>query len=257
MQGGVLVIFIPAIDLIGGRCVRLLQGDFSKEVQYPLDPVETAVAFREEGARQLHVVDLDAARGAEGVDHSVNFDVIARIALHAGIPVEVGGGVRGGPRGRDRVQALLDAGVEWVIIGTALVKDPEWTERLLREFDDRLVAGIDARDGVVKVAGWTESGGIPALEVGRSAKGMGFSRIIYTDIARDGALEGPNLGEIEAMAAETGLPVTASGGVSNMDDLARLKTLEPRGVTGVIAGKAIYEGKLSVRDACRLFQEQE
>jgi phosphoribosylformimino-5-aminoimidazole carboxamide ribotide isomerase len=249
------VIFIPAIDLIGGRCVRLHQGDFSKEVLYPLDPVDTAIAFREEGARQLHVVDLDAAKGAEGVDLSVNFDVIEKIALRAGIPVEVGGGVRGGPRGRDRVRALLDAGVTWVILGTALVKDPETTERLLREFESRLVAGIDARDGVVKVAGWTESSGIPALELGRKAKSMGFSRIIYTDISRDGTLEGPNLAEIEAMATETGLPVTASGGVSSMGDLVLLKALESYGVTGVIAGKAIYEGNLSVRDACRLLRE--
>jgi phosphoribosylformimino-5-aminoimidazole carboxamide ribotide isomerase len=249
------VIFIPAIDLIGGGCVRLLQGDFSKEVRYPRDPVETALAFRDEGARQIHVVDLDAARGAEGDDLSLNFDVIGKIALKAGIPIEVGGGVRGGPRGRDRVKALLDAGVKWVILGTVLVKDPAETGKLLREFEGRLVAGIDARDGVLRVAGWTESGGIQALEAGRSAKGMGFSRITYTDIARDGMLEGPNLDEIKAMAVETGLPVTASGGVSSLEDLVRLKTLEPFGVTGAIAGKAIYEGKLSVRDACRLLRE--
>jgi phosphoribosylformimino-5-aminoimidazole carboxamide ribotide isomerase len=246
------VLFIPAIDLIGGKCVRLLQGDFSREVRYPRDPVETAVAFREEGARQIHVVDLDAARGAESREFAVNFEAIEKIVRQAGIPVEVGGGVRGGPGGRERVRALLDAGVRWVILGTVLVKDPASTETLLGEFGDSLLAGIDARDGLVRVAGWTESGGVPALEIGRSAKRMGFSRIIYTDIARDGTLEGPNLDEIRTMAAETGLPVTASGGVSGMEDLVRLKTLEHLGVTGVIAGKAIYEGRLSVRDACRL-----
>jgi phosphoribosylformimino-5-aminoimidazole carboxamide ribotide isomerase len=248
------VIFIPAIDLIGGKCVRLHQGDFSKEVRYPLDPVETALAFRDEGARQLHVVDLDAARGAEGGDVSVNFAVIEKIVVQAGVPVEVGGGVRGGPPGRDRVKALLEAGASWVILGTLLVKDPAASAKLLHEFEGRLVAGIDAKDGVVRVSGWTESGGIQALDIGRSARRMGFSRIIYTDIARDGTLDGPNLGEIEEMALGTGLPITASGGVSSMDDLVRLKTLEPYGVTGVIAGKAVYEGRISVRDACRLLR---
>jgi phosphoribosylformimino-5-aminoimidazole carboxamide ribotide isomerase len=251
------MLFIPAIDLIGGRCVRLHQGDFERKVQYEGDPVEVARGFRDEGAKALHVVDLDAARDGGGEPGSGgpggragNLRVIERIAKESGIPVETGGGVRG----RERIRALLGAGVRYVVLGTVLVKEPELTRELVREFGGSLVAGIDARDGVVRISGWTESGGLPALEAGMSALRMGFTRVIYTDIARDGTLEGPNLAELKAMAVRTGLEVTASGGVSSLEDLERIKSLEPFGVTGVIAGKAIYEGKLSVRDACRLLQ---
>jgi phosphoribosylformimino-5-aminoimidazole carboxamide ribotide isomerase len=238
------MLFIPAIDLIDGKCVRLSQGNYEKKTQYVQDPVSAAISFQDQGARYLHIIDLDAARDPQ----TGNKRVIERIVHAVSIPIQVGGGVRG----RDEVKLLLNMGVKRVILGTILVRNAEFVEELLPEFGDKLVAGIDAKNGVVKVSGWSENGDLTALQVGRMAKRMGVSLIIYTDISKDGMLEGPNIGGIRRMVEETGLPLIAAGGISSLKDIKAVKTLEPLGVKGVISGKAIYEGKISVKDACEL-----
>jgi len=240
------VLFIPAIDLIEGHCVRLSQGDYGKKTSYDLDPVETAARFQAEGARYLHVVDLDAAREPDRHNRST----IRRIVEGVSVPVEVGGGVRD----EYGVEALLDLGVARVILGTLIVKDEDLASRLVSRFGSRLVAGVDARDGVVRVSGWTEGSSLSATALGRRVRDMGFELVIYTDISRDGMLEGPNIEGIRSMAEETGLPILAAGGISTLLDLERIKGLEPYGVKGVIAGKALYEGRICAEDAFRLLQ---
>lgn len=236
------MMFIPAIDLIEGTCVRLTRGDYTKKIEYGEDPEDLARRFRDQGAGRLHVVDLDAARGgSEG-----NLALIERIIRSAGIPVQVGGGVRN----RGRVARLVDAGVAGVILGTALVKDPELARLLAAEFGQRMIAGIDAYNGYVRTTGWTEPAPRTAVEAAREAEGMGFGTVIYTDIARDGTLEGPNLPAIAEVADAVGVPLIAAGGISRLSDLLAVAELEERGVVGVIAGKAIYEGRFSVREAC-------
>ncbi len=240
------MIFIPAIDLIDGKCVRLSQGNYDKKTQYVQDPVSAALSFQDQGARYLHIIDLDAARDPlRG-----NKKVIEKIVRAVRVPIQVGGGVRS----RNDVRLLLNMGVERVILGTALVRNTEHVDELLSEFGEKLVAGIDAKNGMVRVSGWTEGSDLSALQVGRTVKRMGFSLIIYTDISKDGMLEGPNIDGIRRMVKETGLPLIAAGGVSSLEDIKVVKTLEPLGVRGVISGKAIYEGKLSVKDACNLLK---
>jgi len=238
--------FLPAIDLIGGQCVRLEQGDYGKKTQYGEDPVDIARSFEAQGAGYVHIVDLDAAKG-EGIN---NRDVIARIAKAVVVPLEVGGGVRK----RSDVAHLLDIGVRRIILGTVIVRNQEAVTDLVREFGPALAAGIDAREGAVRVSGWTEEAGVEAVDLGMRVKTMGFCRIVYTDITRDGMMEGPNLEGIRHMARSTGLPVIAAGGVSRIEDVIALKALEDDGVEGVISGRAIYEGMLSVSEACSVLR---
>jgi phosphoribosylformimino-5-aminoimidazole carboxamide ribotide isomerase len=241
------MIFIPAIDLISGKCVRLAQGDYGRKTEYTEDPVETARSFEEQGAGYIHIVDLDAAKG-EGKQ---NRDTIKRIAGAVGVPVQVGGGVRG----RKDVLRLLDMGVHRMVLGTIVVKSPDAVGELVLEFGERLVAGIDAREGMVKVSGWTQDAGIEAIDLGLRVKDLGFSLIVLTDITRDGMMEGPNLDGVRKMARTTGLPIIVAGGVSRIEDVMALKAIEEEGVEGVISGRAIYEGTLSVREACRLLSD--
>ena len=236
------MMFIPAIDLIEGSCVRLTRGDYSKKIEYGEDPVELASRFRDQGAARLHVVDLDAARsGSEG-----NLKVIERIIRAASIPVQVGGGVRE----RGRVARLAEAGASGIILGTVLVKDQELARSLAAEFGTRMIAGIDASEGWVRTTGWTEPASLTAVDLARQAEGMGFGTVIYTDISRDGTLQGPNLDAIAEVAGAVGIPLIAAGGISRLADLHAVAGLEELGVTGVIAGKAIYEGRFTVAEAC-------
>jgi phosphoribosylformimino-5-aminoimidazole carboxamide ribotide isomerase len=198
--------------------------------------------FQKEGARYLHIVDLDAARDVR----TGNRELIRKMVEAVDIPVQVGGGVRD----RSDVQQLLDSGVERVILGTIIVKNESRVRDLVSEFDKRLVAGIDARDGVVRVSGWTEGSSLSSIDLGLKVRDMGFTLIIYTDISRDGMLDGPDVEGIRDMARTTGLPVIAAGGISTMDDLRKIKPLENAGVSGVISGKAVYEGRIGVREAC-------
>ena len=237
------MLLYPAIDIRGGRCVRLHQGDYRQETIYSNDPVAQAVAFAEAGAAWIHVVDLDAARS--GVPE--NRDVVAAIAAAVDVPVQTGGGVRSAAAAR----SLFEAGVERVVIGTAALKDPNLVEELAGRH--RVAVGLDAKSGEVATDGWLEGSGRSVLDVARSFADVGVDAFVVTDISRDGTLEGPDLvGLGEAMAA-TSVDLIASGGVGDHDDLAALANLEVEGrrLAGVIVGKAIYEGRVDVASAVR------
>ncbi|MBT6727349.1 MAG: 1-(5-phosphoribosyl)-5-[(5-phosphoribosylamino)methylideneamino]imidazole-4-carboxamide isomerase [Deltaproteobacteria bacterium] len=233
---------IPAIDLKNGRCVRLLQGKEDQETVYEEDPVETALSFEEQGAEQIHLVDLDGAFRGE----SKNLEQVERIAQVVKVPLELGGGIRS----LDDISRVFDLGVSLVIIGTIAVKNPKILEEAIQKFENQLILGLDAKDGKVAVSGWVEVTEFSDEEFANQWKLLGINRVIYTDIARDGMLTGPNLSSLRRMAISTGLKVTASGGVSSLDDLKQLAELERDGVDEVIVGKAIYERQLDLREAC-------
>ena len=240
------MLIIPAIDLRGGRCVRLLQGDPAREKAYSDDPTAVAAAFAAAGARRLHVVDLDGAFGA----WSGNRPLIARIARDAGLSLQVGGGLR---RLGD-VEAILEAGATWAILGTAAIEDPALVREAAARFPGRILVGIDAREGRVAVRGWQADTGRDAAEVAAEAMALGASGVIHTDIAADGMLTGPNLRELERVAAAVRLPVLASGGIGTLSHLEAVAALAPRGVAGAILGRALYEGTVDLGAAIRRFQ---
>jgi phosphoribosylformimino-5-aminoimidazole carboxamide ribotide isomerase len=233
---------IPAIDLKNGRCVRLLQGKEDQETVYGEDPVETALSFEEQGAEQIHLVDLDGAFRGE----SKNLEQVERIAQAVKVPIELGGGIRS----LDDISRVFDLGVNFVIIGTIAVKNPKILEEAIKNFQNQLILGLDAKDGKVAVSGWVEVTEFSDEEFANQWKQHGINRVIYTDISRDGMLTGPNLSSLRRMAIATGLKITASGGVSSLDDLKQLVELERDGVDEVIVGKAIYERQLDLREAC-------
>ena len=233
---------IPAIDLKNGRCVRLIQGKEDQETVYGEDPVEIALSFEEQGAEQIHLVDLDGAFRGE----SKNLEQVERIAQAVKVPLELGGGIRS----LDDITRVFDLGVSFVIIGTIAVKNPKILEEAIERFGNQLILGLDAKDGKVAVSGWVEITEFSDEEFAIQWKQFGIDRVIYTDIARDGMLTGPNLSSLRRMAISTGLKVTASGGVSSLDDLKQLAELERDRVDEVIVGKAIYERQLDLREAC-------
>ena len=233
---------IPAIDLKNGRCVRLIQGKEDQETVYGEDPVETALGFEEQGAEQIHLVDLDGAFRGE----SKNLEQVERIAGAVKVPLEFGGGIRS----LDDILRVFDLGVSFVIIGTIAVKNPKILEEAIQRFGNQLILGLDAKDGKVAVSGWVEITEFSDEEFAIQWKQLGIDRVIYTDIARDGMLKGPNLSSLQRMAISTGLKVTASGGVSSLDDIKQLAELERDGVDEVIVGKAIYERQLDLKEAC-------
>jgi len=233
---------IPAIDLKNGRCVRLLQGKEDQETVYGEDPVETALSFEEQGAEQIHLVDLDGAFRGE----SKNLEQVERIAQAVKVPIELGGGIRS----LDDISRVFDLGVNFVIIGTIAAKNPKVLEEAIQKFENQLILGLDAKDGKVAVSGWVEVTEFSDEEFANQWKQHGINRVIYTDISRDGMLTGPNLSSLRRMAIATGLKITASGGVSSLDDLKQLVELERDGVDEVIVGKAIYERQLDLREAC-------
>jgi len=233
---------IPAIDLKNGRCVRLLQGKEDQETVYGEDPVETALSFEEQGAEQIHLVDLDGAFRGE----SKNLEQVERIAQAVKVPLELGGGIRS----LDDISRVFDLGVNFVIIGTIAVKNPKVLEEAIQKFENQLILGLDAKDGKMAVSGWVEVTEFSDEEFANQWKQHGINRVIYTDISRDGMLTGPNLSSLRRMAIATGLKITASGGVSSLDDLKQLVELERDGVDEVIVGKAIYERQLDLREAC-------
>ena len=232
---------IPAIDLRRGRCVRLLRGDPNAETVYFEDPVEPARRFEAAGATRLHVVDLDGA--FEGSER--NGTAIRSVINSTRMRAEVGGGLRD----LLAVRRIIDLGAERAIIGTAAIRDPAFLAECCREWPSRIWVGIDARQGKVAVKGWLEQTTVDARSLAESAARIGAAGIIYTDIARDGALSGPNAAETSRVARGLGLPVIASGGVHRLADLEELVTLESDGVVGVISGRAIYEGTLDLGEA--------
>ena len=230
---------IPAIDLRGGRCVRLHQGDFQRETVFSDDPVAMALRWQEQGGPRLHVVDLDGAATGE----PAHLEVISAIVAALGIPVQVGGGIRSAATAR----AWLDAGVERVVIGTAAVRDPEMVRDVCRDHgSERVVVSVDAREGMVALQGWTEASEVSVLDLARRMGELGVARLLYTDIARDGMLTGPDLGTNARLVQETGMAVLASGGVSSVEDV---RQLVPTGVEGVIVGRALYTGAVRLPDA--------
>jgi phosphoribosylformimino-5-aminoimidazole carboxamide ribotide isomerase len=233
---------IPAIDIQGGRCVRLRRGDFADETVFGDDPVAMAEHWVREGARYLHVVDLDGAR--EGVQR--NFHLVRAIAGSVPIPVETGGGIRT----EKALRLIEESEVAKAVIGTSAVEDEAFLSRALRVLGpERVVVAVDAEDGFVKTKGWQERSHVRALDlVGRLEAG-GVREILYTDISRDGMMQSVNLEGIRELALSTGLEIIASGGVTGLDDLRALLALEPLGVTGVIAGRALYERRFSVAEA--------
>jgi len=234
----------PAIDLKAGQAVRLRQGRMDDATVYAADPLIVARDFARQGAEYLHVVDLDGAFAGA----LVNDEVIRKIVQGFDLRVQVGGGIRT----LERIAELLALGVYRVILGTAAVKNPQLVEQAVAEFGgERIVVGIDARDGRVAVQGWSETAEITAIELGKAVKEIGIERVVYTDISRDGMLQGVNLESTVRMAQETGLKVIASGGVSSLDDLRRLQQAADSGVAieGVIIGKALYAGAFSLAEA--------
>jgi phosphoribosylformimino-5-aminoimidazole carboxamide ribotide isomerase len=234
---------IPAIDLLEGRCVRLYQGDYEQSQVFNDNPVEVAQQWVEQGATRLHVVDLDGAKTGE----LVNLPAIEAITQAVSVPVQVGGGVRD----RYRVQQLLNLGVHRVILGTIAVEQPQLVQELCQEFPGQIVIGIDARNGMVATRGWQETSEVLATQLAVQMQELGAAAIIYTDIQRDGTLSGPNIEALRAIAATISIPVIASGGVSSVTDLLSLLALEPQGVIGVIVGRALYTGDVSLREALR------
>jgi phosphoribosylformimino-5-aminoimidazole carboxamide ribotide isomerase len=231
----------PAIDIRGGKAVRLLRGDYNAMTVYNDNPASVAKGFEEQGARFIHVVDLDGAK--EGSQQ--NRAVIAEVVKSVQVPVQVGGGIRNG----ETLEALFALGVSRCILGTAAVEKPDFVKDALKEYGEKIAIGIDAKDGMVAVNGWLETSSVSAIELGQQLKQWGATRIIFTDISRDGTLTGPNIPAIVEMAKHTELSVIASGGVKETSDLLKLAEYRNQGVAGAIIGKAIYTGNIDLRQA--------
>ena len=230
---------IPAIDLKDGRCVRLFQGDFNQETVFSDDPLAMAQSWQDQGSQRLHVVDLDGAiRGKP-----VHLEIISSIVKTLDIPVQVGGGIRD----LGSAEALIEVGVERVVIGTAAVRDPAMVQEVCRKHgSEKIVVSVDAKDGLVALQGWQESSSVTVLDLASQMAKLGVVRLLYTDIARDGTLTGPDLVTNARLTSETDLAIQASGGVSSLEDLRRLLRT---GVEGVIIGRALYTGAVSLPNA--------
>jgi phosphoribosylformimino-5-aminoimidazole carboxamide ribotide isomerase len=228
----------PAIDLRGGKCVRLRQGDYNQETVFGDDPAEMARRWVAQGATRLHLVDLDGARDGTLANRLAVAAIIAAVET----PCQLGGGVRD----EDAIRQLLALGLSRLVIGTRAIKEPEWFAGMCRIFPRQLALGIDARNGLAATDGWLETSGASAVELARSFAALPLAAIVYTDIAKDGMMEGPNLDAMEEMARAVDVPVIASGGVTTAEDVANLAC---RGLAGCIIGRALYEGSLSLPEA--------
>lgn len=236
------MLIIPAIDLKDGKCVRLKQGRMDESTQYGDDPVDMATRWVEAGARRLHLVDLNGAFAGE----PVNGEIVRAIAKrYPDLPIQIGGGIRSA----ETIEAYLKAGVQWVIIGTRAVKEPDFVTEMCKRFPGHIIVGLDAKDGRVATDGWAEVSEVMATDLAKRFANDGVEAIVYTDISRDGMMQGVNVDATAALAEEGGIPVIASGGVTNMDDLKRLATVADKGILGAITGRAIYEGTLDVAEA--------
>ncbi|MFA6216244.1 MAG: 1-(5-phosphoribosyl)-5-[(5-phosphoribosylamino)methylideneamino]imidazole-4-carboxamide isomerase [Candidatus Omnitrophota bacterium] len=240
------MLLIPAIDIKDGKVVRLTQGRFDKTINvYADEPVVVAKKWAAQGASLIHIVDLDGA----ALGRPRNLDKVKQIIETIKTPVEFGGGVRT----IDTIKELLEAGVSRVILGTKAVEDRNFLEDAFKRFKNKVIVSIDAKSGHILTKGWKESfEGVEVLEFARQLKSLGFTELIYTDILKDGTLKGPNIEAISVLLKKVGIGVVASGGISNLADISRLKSLEKEGLTGVIVGKALYEGKFTLQEALRL-----
>jgi phosphoribosylformimino-5-aminoimidazole carboxamide ribotide isomerase len=239
------VLILPAIDLQNGQCVRLRQGDFAQATVFGDDPVAMARRWVEQGAEFLHLVDLDGARQGG----PVNGASVQRIVQAVAVPCQLGGGLRS----EEHIAEVLAWGVRRVVLGTRAVRDPGWLEGVCRRFPDKIVLGIDAKEGRVAAEGWLQVSERSALDLARQCAAWPLAALVYTDISRDGMLEGPNLEAMAAMAAAVPLPVVASGGVTSLEDIRQLAR---RGLAGCIIGRALYEGRLDLAGALALAREE-
>jgi phosphoribosylformimino-5-aminoimidazole carboxamide ribotide isomerase len=238
------VILYPAIDIRGGKAVRLLQGDYARETTYDADPVDAAKRWAGEGAEFLHVVDLDGAKAGE----PRNLESVRRIAAAVDCPIQVGGGLRDA----DSVAMMLDAGADRVVIGTAALRDPEFLAAAVEAHGERVVVSVDARDGKVALAGWVEVSDVDVATAVAELGGRGVFRFLCTAIEVDGTMEGPAIGELGRIAAATEARVIASGGVGDLADLETLADMNAPNVEGAIVGRALYERRFSVAEAIRV-----
>jgi phosphoribosylformimino-5-aminoimidazole carboxamide ribotide isomerase len=239
------MIIYPAIDIRGGRCVRLVEGRLDRETVYFDDPAEVAGVWEKKGAPWLHVVDLDGSFGGS----PKNIQVVKKIREKVSIPIQLGGGIRD----LETIEKLLTIGINRVILGTVAVKNPDLVARAIEKFGaEAVVLGLDARDGKVAIEGWDITSEKSAVELALEMKALGVIRIIYTDISRDGTLKGVNVRGVAEMAEKTGISIIASGGVSTLDDLREVKKLFNTGVEGAIMGKSLYEKTVALEDALKL-----
>ena len=241
------MILYPAIDIRGGSAVRLLQGDYERETAYDADPVDAATRWADEGAEFLHVVDLDGARAGS----PQNLDAVQRIAAAVECPIQVGGGLRDA----ESVEAVLDAGVERAVIGTAALRDPAFLAEMLIRHGERIVVSVDARDGKVALAGWTEAGKEGVAEAVAELSSRGVARFLCTAIEVDGTMEGPALDRLSEIAGATSSKIIASGGVGTLSHLESLASEAPANIEGAIVGRALYEQRFTVAEAMAALRE--
>ena len=228
----------PAIDLRGGKCVRLQQGDYARETVFSDDPVAMAQQFEEQGAKHLHLVDLDGARDGKPTNHEVVRSIVGAVDMQC----ELGGGIRD----QATIDALLDTGLSRLVLGTSALKRADWFRQMCQQYHEQLVLGIDARNGMVATDGWLETSNTPATELADQFRDVPLAAIVYTDIATDGMLQGPNVEAMADMQRHVDVPVVASGGVTTIDDVRRL---DEAGLAAAIIGRAIYEGTLELSEA--------
>jgi len=238
------MLIIPAIDLRGGKVVRLFQGRFDQEKVYSSDPVKVAKHWAKQGAKFLHIVDLDGASSGA----PKNLEALKKILSEVGVPLEFGGGVRS----IEAISGLLNSGVQRVVLGTRAANDAQFLRKAFKKFGEKIIVSIDARGAKVLTQGWNSLSSKTVLDFAKELKEVGFKQLIYTDIFKDGALVGPNIMGIKELIRKTGLDVIASGGVGGLKDLIKLKSLQKKGVSGVIVGKALYEGKFTLAEALKL-----
>ena len=230
----------PAIDIKDKKCVRLIKGNFDNKTEYEVSPVEQAAKYKEYGFKNLHIVDLDGALTGE----TLNLDIIEEIASKFDLKIEVGGGIRS----IDSIQKYTDVGVEKVILGSAAIKDKNFLKESCEKFSNKIALGLDAKDGYLSVSGWKENSNQLTLDYLREVNNFGASRIIYTDINRDGMKQSPNFEETSKVAETANCPVIISGGVSSIDDIKKAKELNNKNIEGIIVGKAIYDGDIKLED---------
>ncbi|HHX18089.1 MAG TPA: 1-(5-phosphoribosyl)-5-[(5-phosphoribosylamino)methylideneamino]imidazole-4-carboxamide isomerase [Clostridium sp.] len=238
------MIIYPAVDIKDGRCVRLVQGEFDKVTIYSEDPVEMALKWEGLGAEYLHVVDLDGARTGE----TQNISITSEIASKVKMPIQLGGGIRS----IEIIEKVISKGIQRVILGTSAVKNPDLVKKAIEIYKEKIVIGIDAKDGMVAIDGWENTSDFTAIDFASKMVELGAKTIIYTDIARDGMLTGPNLIAMREMAQSVDAEIIASGGVSSLKDI---KDLKETGVSGVIVGKALYTGDLDLKEAIKIGKE--
>ena len=233
----------PAIDIKDKKCVRLFKGDFDNKTEYETSPIDQAGRYKDHGFKNLHIVDLDGALTGE----TVNLDIIQEIVSKFDLKIEIGGGVRN----FESIQKYTDAGVEKVILGSAAIKDKNFLKEACLKFPNKIALGLDAKDGYLSVSGWKENSNQLTLDFLKEVNDYGTSRLIYTDINRDGTKQSPNFEETEKIAGVSNCPVIISGGVSSMDDIKKAKKLNNKNIEGIIVGKAIYDGDINLNELAK------